>query len=259
MNAIFSVFNIFLSTLYSVTSNLGLTIIAFTVIMRLLLLPLTIPSIKAQKQIQNLQPEINKLKKKHGKDQKGMQVAQMDLYKKYNVNPLAGCLPQIAQIVVLILLYNALNKFLTTNEVNGVALNTSFLWLNLSLPDATYAIPILAGVTQFILSMMLLPATEVRDVVPNNSKKKKIQEENKKEENMADMAATMQQQMMFIMPVMTGIFALGFPSGMGLYWIATTVVSIIQQQVLSGPGGLVTYTQRAYFLIKRLTTQSPTV
>lgn len=253
MNAIMSVFNTVLTVIYSATGNLGLTIIAFTILMRLILLPLTIPSIKAQKAIQQLQPEISKLKKKHGKDNKAMQAAQMELYKKYNVNPLAGCLPQILQIGVLILLYNALNHFLNIGQIDGQALNTSFLWLNLSIPDATYAVPILAGVTQFILSLMLLPATEVRDVVPNNSKNKNVKQENEKEQDMAEMAATMQQQMLFIMPIMTGIFALRFPAGMGLYWIITTLVSIIQQFVLSGPGGLATYAQRAHLLVRRLT------
>lgn len=246
MEQITQLFTTVLVSIYSVTGNLGLTIIGFTILVRMLLLPLTLPSIKAQKQMQQLQPELSKLKKKHGKDRQALQLAQMELYKKYNVNPLAGCIPQLVQFGVLILLYHALNTFIHTNQINGQALNASFLWLNLTTPDPSWIVPILAGVTQLILSLMLLPATEVRDVVPNNSKSKKLKEENKKEEDMAEMAQTMQQQMLFIMPLMTAFIAIRFPSGLGLYWIATTVVSIIQQYVISGPGGLFTYARRAH-------------
>ncbi len=234
----------FLIQLYSVIGDLGWTIIGFTVIMRSLLLPLTLPSIKAQKQMKKMQPELSELKKKHKNDKPAFQAAQMELYKKYNVNPLAGCVPQLLQIGVLILLYHALTSFLKQTSLNGVQVDPNFFWLNLSLPDKTYVIPVLAAGTQLLLSLMIAPGAEVKDVVPNQSSKKKVQESNKKEEDVAEMAATMQQQMLFVMPLMTGFFAARFPSGLGLYWVATTVFSIAQQYFLSGPGGLVTYWNR---------------
>lgn len=230
--------------IYGVVGDLGVTIIVFTVIMRLVLLPLTLPSLKAQKQIKQVQPELAKLKKKHGSDKKAFQQAQMELYKRYNINPLSGCLPQLLQIGVLILLYHALTSFLKISTINP-----SFLWLNLSLPDPIYVIPILAGATQLFLSLMIAPGGEVKDVVPNQGKTKQVQVANKKEEDTAEMAAMMQQQMLFVMPIMTGFFALRFPSGLGLYWIMTTVFSIVQQYYLVGPGGLKTYTLR---LLRRL-------
>jgi len=253
MNYISSLTNIFvnfLSYIYSAVGDLGVTIIVFTLIMRFVLLPLTLPSLKSQKQIQAIQPELAVLKKKHGKDQKAFQAAQLELYKKYNINPLSGCLPQLLQIGALILLYHALTSFLRSDSIN-----TSFLWLNLSVPDTLYVIPVLAGVSQLVLSLMIAPGGEVKDDVPNQSKSKKVQVENKKEENTAQMAAMMQQQILFVMPVMTGFFALGFPSGLGLYWIITTVFSIIQQYFLVGPGGLVIYTRR--FLLKVGLIKSP--
>ena len=119
-----------------------------------------------------------------------------------------------------------------------------FFWFNLSQPDSTYILPILAGVTQLILSLMVSPGGEVRDIVPNKSKSKKVQKLNKKEENTADMAATMQQQMIFIMPVMMGVLASRFPSGLALYWVISTVFSIGQQYFVSGLGGLKIYYNR---------------
>ena len=78
-----------------------------------------------------------------------------------------------------------------------------------------------------------------------------VKKENEKEEDMAEMAQSMQQQMLFIMPVMTGFFALSFPSGLALYWVATTVLSIGQQYAVSGFGGFRTYGKRALALIKK--------
>lgn len=250
MSFIYEFINSSLVFLYGLTGNLGLTIIFFTAIVRLVLLPLTIPSIRTQNKMKKLQPELKALKKLHGTDKKSFQTAQLELYKKYNMNPVAGCIPQLVQLALLIILYHALTTFLGQEQVNGQPINSFFLWLDLGQVDPKYVIPVLAGVTQFILSLMIVPATEVRDVVPNDSVKKAVQEANKKEEDVADMAATMQQQMLFMMPVMTGIFAARFPSGLGVYWIATTVFSIVQQYFVSGPGGLVSYSQRAYHWVQ---------
>jgi YidC/Oxa1 family membrane protein insertase len=238
-----AVFN-FIFQLYQLTGSLGLAIIIFTVLLRAVMFPLTLSSLKAMNNVRQLQPEISKLKKKHKGDNASMQKAQMELYKKYNVNPLAGCLPQILQIAVTYVLYHILINFFKAPEVNGEVLNTIFLGLHLNVPDPTYVLPILAGVTQLFLSLMIAPGAEKKDEVANDSKKKKVQEENKKEEDFAEMAQTMQQQMIFIMPVMIGILAIGFPAGLSLYWVVTTLFSIGQQWYVSGWGGITLYYNR---------------
>lgn len=237
-------FAFFLVELFNLTGNLGISLILFTVLVRSLLLPLTIPSIRAQDRIKAIQPEIKKLKNKFGKDKQGLQKAQLELYKKYNVNPIAGCLPQLVQIGIFIILYQVLIRFLNAPIANGVGVETAFLWLDLALPDRSLVLPLLAASSQLILSLMIAPGAEREDSVPNDSKSKKVQKENKKEEDFAEMAAKMQQQMIFIFPVMTGVIAYQFPSGLALYWIVTTVFSIAQQYFISGPGGLVLYYQR---------------
>jgi YidC/Oxa1 family membrane protein insertase len=230
--------------LNSITGSLGLAIIAFTIVIRSLLLPATIPSIKATRRMKEMQPELNKLKKKFGNDKQALQLAQLELYKKYNVNPLSGCLPQLVQLGVLILLYRVLVGFLGNPEFNGSHIETSFLWLDLGKPDPLCILPVAAGLSQLVLSLMIAPGAEKRDIVPNKSKKKVVREANEKEENIAEMAQSMQQQMLYIMPVFTGIIALNFPSGLALYWVATTIFSIAQQYFISGPGGLVSYAKR---------------
>mgnify|MGYP005838931383 CR=1 FL=1 len=231
--------------LYQFTGNLGLAIIAMTLIIRLILVPLTLPSLKARKKMAEIQPEVDKLKKKHGKNKQALQKAQLELYQKYNVNPLSGCLPQILQLVVLIFLYRALISFLGQEVVHETTVNSNFWWLDLSQPDAKYILPVIAGVSQLVLSLMISPGAETRDIVPNKSKSKKIQQENKKEEDTASMAASMQQQMLFMMPIMTVFIAARFPSGLAVYWVITTFFSIGQQYLISGWGGLKSYLVRA--------------
>lgn len=238
-----------LTLLHQFTGSLGLDIILFTIIIRSALLPLTLPSLKAGHKLKELQPEIKKLQVKHKDDKKALQLAQVDLYKKYNVNPLAGCLPQLVQIGILILLYQVLVKFLGNPEIDGVAISPNFGWLNLSKPDPMYILPVLAAASQLFMSLMIAPGAEKRDVVPNKSKKKVVQEANNKEENVAEMAQSMQQQMVFLMPIMTGIIALRFPSGLALYWIMTTIFSIGQQYYVSGWGGISLYAKRVKSLI----------
>lgn len=237
-------FTTILISLYSLVGDLGLSIISLTLLIRALLLPITLPTLRARKKLKKIQPRLDKLKKKHKGDKKALQQAQMELYQKYNVNPLAGCLPQILQIVILIGLYRALGSFLEQSQVDGIMIEPGFLWLNLAKPDPLYILPVLAALVQLVLALMISPGAEVRDIVPNEAEDKKVQKENEDEEDMAEMAKSMQQQMIFIMPIMTGFVALRFPAGLALYWVTTNIFSIVQQYFISGPGGLKTYWQR---------------
>lgn len=250
MNNLIQYFSNLLLSLNSLVGNMGLVIIIFTLLIRSLLLPLTLPSLKARKKILEIKPELDKLKKKHKDDKQALTQAQLELYKKYNLNPAAGCLPQILQIVVLIVLYRALIQFLDTSGVDGQIINTSFLWFDVVNPDSKLILPVLAGFSQLILSLMIAPGAETRDIVPNKSKSKKVQKKNEQEEDMAEMAAAMQQQMIFIMPIMTGFIATKFPAGLALYWVVSTVFSIIQQLFISGPGGLTSYINRLGAVLK---------
>lgn len=230
--------------------NLGFSIIAFTFVFRSLILVFTYKSLKSMKKIQAMSGEVKELQQKHKNDPQALQLAQLELYKKYNVNPLSGCLPQILQIVMLIIIYQVLLKLIGLDNLE----NINFFWLDLTQPDSKYIIPVLAVITQLFLSLMTLPGGETRDVVPNQSKKKAIQELNEKENNTAGMAATMQKQMLFMLPLMTGFIAIKLPSGLGLYWVASTLFSIFQQFFISGWGGIAIYAARLQKFFKSKTT-----
>lgn len=232
---------ILLTWLYEFTGNFGLAIIAMTFLIRGVLLPLTLPALRAQKKMRSLKPELDKLKSKYKDDKSALGQAQLELYKEYDVNPLSGCLPYLVQFGVLIALYQVLRRFIG-DGASGLIENITFLGVNLTEKDGTYVLPILAAALQFVLSLMILPGAESRDIIPDDSNSKIDKEMNEKEDDLQDMGAMMQKQMMFVMPVMTGIMAASFPAGLAVYWIATTLFSIVQQLFISGPGGLVKYT-----------------
>ena len=218
--------------LYGLTGqNFGLAIILLTLIIRAVLVPFTIPSLKSAKKLQDLKLLLDRLKEKH-KDKKKLQLAQLDLYKQHGINPASGCLPQIAQLLVLIALYQVFMNFINNGQLNGTSLNLDFLWLNLGKPDPYYVLPVLAGLSQLVFSLMMMSGLEGHLKVP------KKKDEKKKEENSLEMAQSMSQQMLYIMPAMTTIISLTFPSGLALYWVVTTVFSLVQQYIVSGPGGL---------------------
>lgn len=222
--------------LYHLLGNsFGLAIIALTVGLKLLLVPLTISSIRSQKKMMDLAPKLSELKKTHT-DKTELQKAQLELYRSHGVNPGAGCLPQILQIVILIALYQVFLNFLNGGTIDGATVNTNFLWLNLAKPDPTYVLPVLAGLTQLAYSLMLRPGTEHPHGAEHQSKK-----DEKTEKNEMEMGQEIQNQMLFLMPIMTVVVSLRFPSGLALYWVVTTVFSVVQQWVITGPGGLTYY------------------
>jgi len=212
-------------------SNLGLAIIFLTLIIRLILVPITLPSLKSAKKMQELKPSIDRLKKKY-KDPKKLQQAQLQLYKQNKVNPASGCLPQIVQIIILISLYRVLMDFIGQDFFNGIKINLDFLWLNLSQPDHYYILPVVAGFSQLLYSLLMQTGTVTDAKNPKNKAKKQ------KEEDKLEMAQSIQKQMVYTMPLMTTIIALKFPSGLALYWSVSTVFSFVQQLILSGPGGI---------------------
>jgi len=227
--------------------NLGLAIIALTALIRLILIPLTLPSLKATAKMKELAPEIEKLKAKFGSDKQKFAQAQMELYRRHGANPAAGCLPQIIQLIILIALYNAfinvLNAQASPQKLNsllypfnqlkdGAVINTNFLYLNLAEPDVFHfsglpfplpgLVVILAAAIQFLASKTSMPfATATQKSAA------------KTPEKTDDMAATMQKQMLYMFPLMTILIGFTFPSGLALYWFVFSLFTVIQQYVLN--------------------------
>lgn len=227
----------------SLDGNLGLAILTLTFLIRLVLIPLTVPGMKVAKKMRELKPHLDELKKKYAKDKKRLQQEQLKLYQQHKVNPLSGCLPQIVQIVVVFALYRVFIDFLENGNLNGANINLSFLGMNLAEPDTTYVMPILAGLSQLIFALIILPGadTTAEKTLAASTPSKK---DDKKAEDVTEMSETMQKQMVYIFPAMIFFMSLKFPSGLALYWVASTTFLIIQQYFISGPGGLAKFVEK---------------
>lgn len=233
--------------------NMGLAIIGFSVFLRFVTNPLTKPYMTSMKKIKEVEPLIKKLKLKYTKDKKGLMTAQTELYKQKGINPSAGCLPYILNIVIMIALFNVFTQVLSTNgdsmsKLNNLlypqlkmsaeaTLNTHFLYLDTRKPDVfnfsgiPFPIPgpfiILAGLLQFFSAKMMAPMVK---------KEEKIAKGTTGQAD--DMAVAMQSSMIYTFPLMTIFFGVKFPSGLALYWLLFSVFQMYQQYKTSGWGGL---------------------
>ena len=230
-----------LVALYVVTGrNMGVAIVLLTVIIRSILIPFVLPSMKNMQKQRDLQPELAKLKKKYKYDKQKLAEEQMKLFKKHGLNPASGCLTQIVMIIVLIALYNVIQKFTMNGDISALndliyftslklseGVNTTFFYLNLGVPDQYYFIPILGGIFQLFTSKMMQPYVEAGEKAA------------KKTPDKSDyLAYNMQEQMLYLIPLMKVIIGAKLPSVAALYILVTTIFSMVQQYFVAGWGGL---------------------
>ncbi|MCO5218918.1 MAG: membrane protein insertase YidC [Thermomicrobiales bacterium] len=202
----------FLNELANIFHNGGIAIIVFTIIVKTLMLPLTIKSIRSSKAMQELQPKIKEIQKKHGNDRQAASAAQMALYQQYGVNPMAGCLPMLIQMPIFFGIYRAIYPLADSGLGHWA---DGFLWIpDLAQPDPIHILPLLAGLFQFIQARMMRPANQV----------------------VTDPQQKMMNTMMNFMPLTVIAFGWGFGSGPVLYWAAQAVYSVVQQWLITGWG-----------------------
>ncbi|HEY5372976.1 MAG TPA: membrane protein insertase YidC [Polyangiaceae bacterium] len=188
----------FLLKVHSIIPNWGVAIIILTVTARTLLFPLTVPGIKGMIKMRELKPEIDALNEKFKDDAQAKGLAQMELWRKHNVNPVKGCLPQMASMPVWFALYTTLQ---TAVELYHIP----FLWLpDLTSADPLYILPFIIGTTSF-MQQRLMP-------------------------QQGD--AAQQKMMQYLMPVMFTVFMLFLPAGLGVYMFTNGVLGILQQQAV---------------------------
>lgn len=188
----------FLLKVYSVLPNWGIAIIVLTITARVLLFPLAVPSIKSMIKMRELKPELDAITEKFKDDAQAKGLAQMELWRKHNVNPLKGCLPQLASMPVWFALY-------TTLQTAVELFNIPFLWFpDLSQPDRFFILPFIIGATNFA-QQKLMPMQ----------------------------GDPMQQKMMlYFMPAMFTVFMLFLPAGLGVYMFTNGLLTIAQQQIV---------------------------
>ncbi len=184
----------FLAFVHGLIGSWGIAIILLTVTVRTALLPLTIPQIRSSLAMRRLKPELDTLNAKYSDDPQAKMLATSQLYKKAGINPLAGCLPAVAQMPVWFALYTALQ---TAMELYH---EKFFLWHDLSAPDPRFILPLVLGATMFaqqkITPMQMDPAQ--------------------------------QKIFLYFMPAMFTVFMLFLPAGLGVYMLTNSILGIVQ-------------------------------
>lgn len=189
----------------SLVGNYGVAIILTTLLIKLILFPLSLKQEKSMQKMKELQPEIEAIQKKYKDDKTKLNEETAKLYKEKNVNPFSGCLPLIIQLPIFVALYYAF----MSNEIPQTA---TFLWFNLKRPDAIYTIgkfslnilPIISALLMIIQQKLMTP-------------------QSGEGEN------SVMQSTMLLMPVMMLFIFYKFPSGLNLYYVVNTAISILIQ------------------------------
>jgi len=181
--------------------NWGWSIVVLTILINLAMFPLRHKSVVSMRRMQEIQPQMKAIQERYAKykitdpERQKMNTEVMELYKAKGVNPASGCVPVLLTLPFLFAFYSMLQMSI---EIRGAYF---FGWItNLSAPDPYYITPVLMGIAQF-WQTKLTPST-------------------------ADPA---QQRIMMFMPVMFSVMSLGFPSGLVVYWLVSTLFTIVQQ------------------------------
>lgn len=197
-----------LTILYSFTESMGmpsygLAIVIMTIIVKLLLYPLTKKQIESTKSMMEIQPKMKAIQEKYKNDKERLNMELANLYKTEGVNPLAGCLPLIVQMPIMIGIFYGIRDF-------HYAGPSGFLWMeSISVPDPTYILPVLSALTTFIQSKQTMPDT-------GNAQNK---------------------MMLYFMPLFIGYISLEFPAGLVIYWVVMNIMQIAQQAMMNKAAG----------------------
>jgi len=205
--------NFFLSIidgLYAFTVSIGipshgLAIILISIIVKVVMFPLTRMQAKSMKAMQELQPKIDKIKKQYSNDKEKLNVETAKLYQENKVNPMASCLPLLLQFPIIIALFSAMRAYFVPE------LNAGFFWIpNLGEPDL-WILPILAGLSTFVQQKVTMAG-----------------------QTQTGSQASQQKTMLYIMPVFMAWISRSFPAGLALYWFMYNVISTIEQLFIQG-------------------------
>lgn len=202
--------------------NIGLAVIVLTILIKLILLPLSYAQTKSQISIKKIQPLIDDIKK-NTPDKTEQTQKIMALYKEHNTNPLSGCLPLIIQLPIIIALYQV---FLQGASVDGSVLysfvhapeHISNFFLGTNMTEKSIIVALIAGVSQYF-QLKLSPSMKEDPAVAKNDNP----------DMQTAMMANMQKTMKYSLPIMITVFAAIVPAAVALYWVITNLFQIAQE------------------------------
>lgn len=188
-----------LEYIHKVVNNWGWAIVILTLIIKLVFYKLSAASYRSMANMRKLAPKLQQLRERYGDDRQRMSQAMMEMYKKEKINPLGGCLPMVVQIPVFIALYWVLLESVELRQAEFI------FWINdLSTKDPYYVLPLIMGVTMFLQQKLNPPPPD-----------------------------PVQAKVLMLLPFIFTAFFAFFPSGLVLYWVANSILSIAQQWVIT--------------------------
>lgn len=198
---------------FSLVNNWGWAILLVTLIVKLALLPLAIKGLASSAKMADLSPKLKNLQEQYKNDPTALQQAQMRLYQSEGINPMAGCLPLVLQLPILLAMYNLFNKYFDFREAPWVG------WItDLSAPEAIYTLPFTIPLLGWS-AVRLLPVIYLFSQLLMN----KVMKTDQTAQN------EQMKQMMTIFPIVFFFILYDMPSGLLLYWIASNLFSVVQQ------------------------------
>lgn len=197
---LFNVMGYILTTFHGWGAPWWLSIIMLTVVVRTFLFPLTIRQVKSMRKMQDLKPEMDKLRKEHKDDPKKLQQEMMRLYSERGANPLGGCLPILVQLPIFLVLYYTIREF---DRLESFRTGGLFWFQDLTVYDPLYILPVL-----YIATMMISQEIAMQNTAPE------------------------QKRIMRFLPLVFGIVLLRFPAGLFVYWVSSNVISIFQNLLI---------------------------
>lgn len=222
------IFNVFVG-LYNIVPghDLGVVILLTTVLVRVVVFPLTYKYIQAQRSMMLLNPKLAELRKQYADDKQKQAQATMELYKEHKINPLTSCLPLLLQLPIIIALYQVMSAGIVSSNLETIlysfvrnpgTINPVTVGL-ISLATPQIVLAVLAGLAQFLQARLMMTPPAVKGAGAGG-----------KDE---DMAATMNKQMMYVMPVMTVFIGMRLPAGLALYWLFSTLLMIGERYLIT--------------------------
>lgn len=219
--------------------DFGIAIIIVTLIIKLLLVPLSRKQIESQKKMQELQPKIKEIQEKYKNDKEKQSRALMEFYKTNKTNPFSGCLPTIFQLIFLIAIYRVLFNISNAGlKIDGSGLysfvanpdqiNRSFL----GIIDLSKAIDLSHLTVVSIPHILLVVLAAAAQYVQTKMLMAKSAATRQKNDQKQDISQIMTQQMLYLGPLLTLFIGIKFPAGLALYWLVSTVFAVAQQHFI---------------------------
>ena len=193
---------------YLLTGNYGWAIVLVTVILKMVLLPLTIKQTQSMAGLRVVQPKMKELQEKYKDNPTLMQTKLMELYKEHGVNPMGGCLPTLVQLPFFLAIFASLSSKQFHAIVSSPDVTATFLWIqHLALPDKTMILPVLVGASTYFSQKTMTPAAGGQD--------------------------DPMTKMFIYMPFLMVMIAMNMPAGVLIYWAFSQFITAGQQWMLT--------------------------